>query len=162
MKIPLSDYWRKSSLFNLCLLIFIVFGTIAFCIWSRDKEVYIIVICALPFIIILIAMLLCSRRFLTYVIVEAHQTQAYSFFNKELCSINFDTQVYYSIFKSTEGGIYTKQFIAVSNVPFKYQPVYGASKIKFIQHYDLKKQIVMPYNEKIIPFLKLDDWIKVN
>lgn len=162
MKIYLSDYWRKNSLFNLCLIILIIVGTVIFCAWSRDSEDYIMIICSAWFVLVLSSILLCSKRFLTYIIVGTNQVHSYSIFNKRLCTVDTTTPTYYAIFKTSQGFLCVKQFIALSNKPFQYQPVYGISRVRFIQHYNMKVQIVLPYNEKTIPLLKLEEWHNVN
>lgn len=141
MKIYLSKYWRQNSLFILCLMILLIGALVFFCIWSNDREDYIMVLCAAWCVFILGCILVCSKRFLTYAIVEKHEIHSYSFFSKKLC---------------------TKRFIVLSNEPFEYQATYGAAKVRFIQHYNMAKQMVLPYNEQTIPILNLDAWQKMN
>jgi len=52
MKIYLSNYWRKSSIFIVCLSAIITVATAVFCIQSYDEEDYILIIGALFFVIL--------------------------------------------------------------------------------------------------------------
>lgn len=124
MKIYLSKYWRQSGIFNFCFMIFLVAGLIAFCIWSNDKEDYIMVLCVSVYVLILGCMLLGSKRFLTYSIIEKNQIHSYSFFSKELCVISTEKPVYYAIFNTPQGGRIAK-FIVISNELFEYRDTYG-------------------------------------
>lgn len=160
MKIYLSKYWRQSSILSFCVIIFLVVGLAAFCIWSNDKEDYIMVLCVALYVLILGCILLGSKRFLTYAIIEKKQIHSYSFFSRELCVISTEKPVYYSIFNSPQGGK-TARFIAVSNELFEYRDTYGFAKVRFIQHYDMHKQIVLPYNDQVMRLLDFDNWHRI-
>ena len=162
MKIYLSTYWRKSNLFNLCMIIFIVIGTIIFCIWTEgNEEDYVIILCSLLYILGFGGIIVGSRKFLTYVLVENNLFQSYSFFNNKLCEVDINKPIYYVIFNTPQGQFANSQFIAISNEMFHYQAFYGITKIRFIQYYDWKKQIILPYNKQTILLLELDKWNKV-
>lgn len=160
MKIYLSKYWRCGSLFFLCLLLLSIVSTVCFCVWSNDREDYIVVLCSLWVVSVLGGVLICSKRFLTYVIVENNEIQSFSLFSKKLCSITTATPIYYAVFDSPQG-MQCARFIALSNEPFEYRATYGVAKVRFIQHYNMAKQIVMPYNEQTISILNLDTWYNV-
>ena len=165
MKIYLSDYWRKSSLFNLCSMIFIIISSIFFYFyyWSGDGEDYLIFVLESPGLIALSLVLLNSLRFLRYVIIEEHLFHGYSFFNKKLCTLDTAMPTYYAIFKTTQGFLCVKQFIVLSNESFIFQDnISNMFKKRFIARYDLKKQIVLPYDEQTIPLLNIEGWHKVN
>lgn len=162
MKIYLSDYWRKNFVFNLCCVILIVLGTIIFCLWSRDKEDYIFTIFSLFPAVPLIAILLSSKRFLTYVRIEDNKIISYSFRNKKLCVVNTHCEVYYSLFISPQGLLGTAEFIAISNEPFKCQDDLNPLKKRFITRYDMNKQIILPYQKDVVSSLKLNCWIEVD
>lgn len=160
MKIYLSKYWRQSSILSFCVIIFLVVGLVAFCIWSNDKEDYIMVLCVAVYVLILGCILLGSKRFLTYAIIEKNQIHSYSFFSKELCVISNEKPVYYAIFNTPQGGKIAK-FIVISNELFEYRDTYGVAKVRFIQHYDMAKQVVLPYNDQVIKLLNFDDWHRI-
>lgn len=46
--------------------------------------------------------------------------------------------------------------------PFEYQKTYGIAKVRFLQHYDMAKQIVLPYDNQTIKLLDIQKWHKVN
>lgn len=160
MKIYLSKYWRQSSILSFCVIIFSVAGLIAFCIWSNDKEDYIMVLCVAVYVLMLGGILLGSKRFLTYAIIEKNQIHSYSFFSKKLCVISTEKPVYYAIFSTPQGGRIAK-FIVISNELFEYRDTYGFAKVRFIQHYDMAKQVVLPYNDQVIRLLDFDDWQRI-
>lgn len=161
MKIYLSKYWRQNSLFILCLMILLIVALVFFCFWSNDREDYIMVLCTSWFVLILGCILICSQKFLTYAIVEKHEIHSYSLFSKKLCTITTTSPIYYAVFSSPQGMLSTNRFIVLSNEPFEYQATYGVAKVRFIQHYNMAKQIVLPYNEQTIPILNLDAWYKI-
>ena len=161
MKIYLSKYWRINSLVNFCVMIFIIVGTVLFFVWSNDSEDYIMVLAASLYVLILGCILVGSKRFHTYVIVEKHEIYSYSLFSKKLCTITTTNPIYYAVF-TTPQGLNTSKFIALSNEPFEYQTTYGVAKVRFIQHYNMEKIIVLPYNIQTIPILNLDEWHKIN
>lgn len=160
MKIYLSKYWRKSSLFILCLMVLLVIGLIFFCVWSNNREDYIMFLCVGWFVFILGCILLCSKRFLTYAIMEKDQIHSYSFFSTKLCTIKTAAPTYYALFSSPQGTS-NKKFIVISNVPFVYQDTYGVAKVRFIQHYNMAEQIVLPFDEQVKPLLNLGEWHRV-
>lgn len=162
MKIYLSTYWRISNLLNLCMIIIIIIGTIIFCIWSNSSEDYIMVLCALIHILGFGGIIVCSRKFLTYILWEKPLFQSYSFFKTKLCEVDTSKPVYYKIFQTPQGQFENGQFIAISNEQFQYQEIYGIAKIRFIQYYDWKKQIVLPYNQKTILLLEIDNWNNIS
>lgn len=118
------------------------------------------VLCVAMYVLMLGGILLGSKRFLTYVIIEKDQIHSYSFFSKELCVISTKKPVYYAIFNTPQGGKIAK-FIVISNELFEYRDTYGFAKIRFIQHYDMSKQVVLPYNDQVIRLLDFDDWHRI-
>lgn len=162
MKIYLSKYWRQSSLFNLCMLILFAIVLIVFCIWYYEEDGGIVVVFFLSLGILSFGgILLGSKRFLTYAVVENHQIHSYSVFSKKLCTVTTSLPTYYKIF-STPQGMNTAKFIVISNEPFEYRETYSFAKVRFIQHYDTAKQIVLPLNDEVVKLLNLlEEWHKV-
>lgn len=120
MKIYLSKYWIQSSLFIICLMLFLIVGSVLFCVWSNDREDYIMVLCAAWFVLMLGCVLLCSKRFLTYATIEKHEIHSYSLFSKKLCTLTTTNQIYYAIFTTPQGVLSKNKFIALSNEMFEY------------------------------------------
>lgn len=73
MKIYLSNYWRKSSIFIVCLSAIITVATAVFCIQSYDEEDYILIIGALFFVILSFCLQLNALKLLDYVEVSNNQ-----------------------------------------------------------------------------------------
>ena len=105
--------------------------------------------------------MVCSKRFLTYVTFKNYEIHSYSFFSKELCTITTTNPIYYKIFTTPQGLLNKNEYIVLSNEQFEYQETYGFAKVRFIQHYNMSKQIILPYNEQTIQFLDLDSWYKI-
>lgn len=158
MKIYLSKYWRFNCLCEVIMIFLLVAGTTAFCLWFRTVENYIMVLCCAIFVSILAVALFLSKKFLTYVIYENRVFTSFTFFGKQCCKVYGDKAVYYAKFISPQGQYGLKEFVAVSNEPFDFQPTYGKAHIRFIQHYNLNKIVVFPYDETIIPLLRVDEW----
>lgn len=161
MKIYLSKYWRQNALFIFCLMILLIVASVFFCVWSNDREDYIIVLCVAWCVLILGCILVCSKRFLTYVIFKNYEIHSYSYFSKKLCTITTTNPIYYKIFTTPQGLLNKNEYIVLSNELFEYKETYGFAKVRFIQHYNMSKQIILPYNEQTIQFLDLDSWHKI-
>ena len=113
MKIYLSKCWRQSYCVELGLIIFLVVFLVIFCIWSHDREDYIMILLVLFQILVLVGLLFASKRTATYAIIEPDEIHSYSFFSKKLCTVVTTTKpVYYAIFKTPVEGRWRDQFIA--------------------------------------------------
>ena len=142
MKIYLSNYWRKSSIFIVCLSAIITVATAVFCIQSYDEEDYILIIGALFFVILSFCLQLNALKLLDYVEVSNNQFIMCSVSGKRKCTINSDTLIYYQSFPC-------------------YQNGNGLAKV--CKEINAKgNQIIMPYNKMSKPLLSLRDWHKIN
>ena len=162
MKIILSRYWRKSVYFITIVMLALILSTAIFCLWSRDQEDVLLISLVAVYILIESYLLNCSKRFLTYVLAEDHTFTSFSFFHRYLCTVDTNHPVYYAVFQTPESMYGFQEFIALSNEPFVYQPTYGISKKSFIYHYDMKKQIVLPYREETFSILHLTEWRRIH
>ena len=164
MKIYLSKYWRQSYFSYLVTIICIVVFVVVFCIWSHDREDYIMILLVLFQILVLVGLLFASKRTATYAIIEPDEIHSYSFFSKKLCTVVTTTKpVYYAIFKTPVEGRWRDQFIALSN---EYRDIYvymrGMYRARFIMSYDMAKQVILPYNEQTILLLHTELWERVH
>ena len=167
MKIYLSKYWRQSYFSYLVTIICIVVFVVVFCIWSHDREDYIMILGALSWILVEVGLLVAAKRTATYAIIEPDEIHSYSFFSKKLCTVVTTTKpVYYAIFKTPVAGVWRDQFIALSNEPFEYRDIYvymrGMHRARFIMSYDMAKQVILPYNEQTILLLHTELWERVH
>lgn len=162
MKIYLSNYWRKSSIFTVCLTAIIAVATAAFCIWSYDEEDYILITGALFFILLFACLQLNTLKLLDYVEVSNNQFVMCSVNGRRKCAINSDTLIYYQIVSLIEGTLSRTDFIVLSNQEFSlYQNGNGLAKV--CKEVNTKgNQIIMPYNKMSKPLLRLSDWHKIN
>lgn len=162
MKIYLSKYWIETHILTVCLAAIIVVATTAFCIWSHDKEDYILIIGALFFILLFVCLQLSTRKLLDYVEVRNNQFVMCSVNGKEQCTIHSDDPVYYQIVPLNEGILSKAAFIVLSNQEFApYPKDCGLIKV----HKDIAdkgNQIIMPYHQASIPLFCLDKWHAVN
>lgn len=162
MKIYLSNYWRKSSIFIVCLSAIITVATAVFCIQSYDEEDYILIIGALFFVILSFCLQLNALKLLDYVEVSNNQFIMCSVSGKRKCTINSDTLIYYQIVSLIEGTFSRTDFIVLSDQSFPcYQNGNGLAKV--CKEINAKgNQIIMPYNKMSKPLLSLRDWHKIN
>ncbi len=130
MKIYLSNYWRKSSIFIVCLSAIITVATAVFCIQSYDEEDYILIIGALFFVILSFCLQLNALKLLDYVEVSNNQFIMCSVSGKRKCTINSDTLIYYQIVSLIEGTFSRTDFIVLSDQSFPcYQNGNGLAKV---------------------------------
>ena len=155
MRIDLSKKWQQSRSLLLSLIAVISVGTAVFCIWSSNKEDYIMCICAAWFVLVAACLVIFSRRLCTYAVIEESHIQSFLPTSQILCTISTTDAVYYAIFTSPEGSAHGKEFIAISNSPFEYQETYGIAKVRFLQHYDMAKQIVLPFDDQTFKLLDI-------
>ena len=107
-----------------------------------------------------------SYRLITYVKIHENEIESY-LFNKKLCKVDYDKKIYYVIFQAKENTTTTKKYIAISNKWFEYQEkswmrLRQSDDRPFLGSYDVKEQIVIPYNEKTILLLPIEEWHLVN
>ena len=100
------------------------------------------------------------RRLYAYVIANESMFCGYSFYHKKKCTVYRGKPVYYAVFETTLGGT-SRKLVALSNEPFEYR-VASKHGVKFVQSYDIKKIVVLPYNESTKPLLNLEQWNNVN
>ena len=162
MKIYLSNYWRKSSIFTVCLTAIIAVATAAFCIWSYNEEDYILIIGALFFILLFACLELSTLKLLDYVEVSNNQFVMRSVSGKRKCTINSDTHIYYQIVSLIEGTFSRATFIVLSNQEFLPYQKGKCLAMVYKDANDRGNQIIIPYNETTIPLFSLQDWHKIN
>lgn len=158
MKIEAFKGEKYSAYFFLGIMAMIVLSSIQSCIWLNDEEDYILVLCVLPFVIVWSYLFYIVRKSFAYVIWENKYIQSYSFFKRKLCEVDLNKPVYYIVFKIQNGRYMGRRYVAISNEPFQYQPVYGIAKMEFIYHYDWKKIIIVPYERQTILLVKFEEW----
>jgi hypothetical protein len=94
-------------------------------------------------------------RYLSYVVVEGHLYTSYSVFNKKLYTLDVNAPVYYRVFKAKQDMFYILEFVALSNEPFEFVE---RNLSWFLYFYGYKEMLVMPYNDKTKPLMRLEDW----
>lgn len=165
MKVALSSYWRKNYIFMSVVVIFMITMAIRLLSVSNPNNDKWIIGLAVSYIGMFLFLTLKSYRFMTYVKIHENEIESY-IFNKRLCKVCYDKVVYYVIFDARESSISRKKYIAVSNKRFEYQETSGIRLLPsdnkpFLGSYDVKKQIVIPYDEKIISILPIEKWYMI-
>lgn len=132
MKIYLSEYWIKNCLFTLFLTFAVVTGTVWFCFLYQVKEYYLFIVGVTLYIIIVLFLIRTSLLFVRYVVKEGDQMVMYSFRKKRIASLNSDLNIYYEVISLTEGMYSKKEFIILSNMPFKsFQTCYCVTYLAY-------------------------------
>lgn len=146
----------------ICLSAIIAIATAAFCIWSYDKEDYILIIGAVFFILLFVCLQLSTLKLFGYVEVSDNQFVMFSVSGRRKCTIDSDTPIYYQIVSLVEGTFSRADFIVLSDQSFPcYQNGNGLAKVcKEVNANE--NQIIMPYNKVSKPLLSLGDWYEIN
>ena len=103
---------------------------------------------------------------MTFVRINDNGIESYLFI-KRLCKVDWDKSIYYVIFEAAESKYNRKRYIAISNTLFEYHDapplrVFPWQKKNFLASYDIKNQIVIPYDEKTISLLQVNEWHVIN
>lgn len=162
MKILLSEKWRYEMKALFCIeAIGIIFCTISF---VKDVEVmlfFALFILITMTIVEIIGFFSCYR-FFTYTIDKKDSYESF-LFKRSLCIIDKSRPIYYVTFWGVEGTFSKREYIVLANEPFEYQNncplrIFPWDKKPLLVSYNVKKQIVMPYNEVTKSILETDKW----
>ena len=95
------------------------------------------------------------RKKLATIQIEENVIQS-RLFGKMECEVCTDRDVYYTVFESDlfQGVRSRGTYIILSNESFEKDQVIGKKGVR----YDTSKQIVLPYNEKTMPLLPVENW----
>lgn len=168
LKIALSKKWKMALIFLICCEIILLIAVVKAHIYGGFAADIIMIPCAVTITVCITIVILPTMRYLTYVIVTEDGFDSY-LFKKKLCTVHKDKPIYYVIFAfggpgGPEGGYVTRNYIVMSNEPFKYcGPTSIFSwKEPFLRTYDMKKQIAMLYDERTMSFLEIEKWHAVH
>ena len=130
---------------------------------NEDKGI-ILVTCI--YIGIPLILMIRAFRMMTYVKVNKDGIESY-LFRKRLCKVDYNNPIYYAVFTAVESKYTSNKYIAISNKMFECREIsplrllLGKEK-SFLASYDVRNQIVMPYDEKTISLLQTKDWHAIN
>lgn len=168
LKIDLSTKWKIVLISLIFWEIFLFVVVVKVHIYGEGAADIIMIPCAVIITVCITIAILPTIRYLTYVIVTEDGFDSY-LFKKKLCMVHKDKPIYYVIFAfggpgGPEGGYVTRNYIVMSNEPFKYcGPTSIFSwKEPFLRTYDMKKQIAMLYDERTMSFLEIEKWHAVH
>lgn len=139
----------------------IIFCTIFF---ARDVEVMLVLSLFILITMTIVEIIgFCSLyRFFTYIIDKKDSYESF-LFKKSLGIIDKFRPICYVTFWGVEGTFSKRKYIVLANEPFEYQKncslrIFPWDKKPLLVSYNVKKQIVMPYNEVTKPILETDKW----
>lgn len=123
-----------------------------FCIWSHDKEDYILIIGSLFFIFLFVHMTKRASKLVRYIVEENKQLVMYSFKKKKLSTLNLNSDIYYEVLTLIEGTYSKQDFIVLSNLQFEsFQKKDAFGLAQICKEVDANgKQIIMPYKNPYI------------
>ena len=133
---------------------------------ATPGEAKLILLITFFFIVVLLYPTIKKIKFMAYVKINEDEIESF-LFRKSLCKVDRRKTVYYAFFYGSEALTSTMKYIAISNSPFE---CYDLPPFKFftfrfpknfLDTYDIKNQIVVPYHEETISVLQIDGWINV-
>ena len=166
MKIVLSSYWRKNNLAMCFLMMCAIVLSVQLQSVSNPNEDKGIILVTCIYIGIPLILMIRAFRMMTYVKVNKDGIESY-LFRKRLCKVDYYNPIYYAVFTAVESKYTSNKYIAISNKKFEYRDVSplrllpGKEK-PFLASYDVKNQIVMPYDEKTNSLLQTKAWHELN
>ncbi len=101
------------------------------------------------------------RKLLTRVIITDRYFESF-LINKRQCSVDRNKKIYYMVFRCAESVYSSQQFILISNSSFEYKTEERPFSGRIVTRYDLKAQILMPYDEKTLRQCDLHNWIEIS
>lgn len=155
-------YLDKGDLFtNLGVLIALVLLPILACVADAGSVMRTVCINAeIACVLYLPLFMIFSYRRCSYAVIEPAVIHSHSMFGRAKCRVDLNETVYYVQFEAKSLFKDDEKYIAISNQVFRYQP-YGAHNLTFLQTYDQKSIIAMPYNDKTKELLDTEHWANV-
>lgn len=161
MKIIVSPYWNKTIKILLSIDVFV--ALFAFMLLVNDCAIEGLLILggyALLCLLITAWIFYGTRRLLTKVVVTELSFESV-LINKKQCRVERNKEIYYMIFRCAESVYSGHQFILISNNPFEYKTEEKIFSKKIISYYDIKSQILMPYDDTTSKLFDLNSWKNV-
>ena len=164
MKIYVSPHYRTAMWGSVASAILL--DLILLYYFIKNPKVMLEILVEEPCVIVFTAVILCLFtmiwRALIHTKVEPNSYQSFLGKRKQ-CYVDRTKDIYYTVFgyPAKKVDSYGKDsYIAFSNEPFvaKY---YLTNWGSFINKYDTKKIILLPYYEEIVPYLNVENWHKI-
>ena len=164
MKIVLSSKWRKSFL-GLFVIELAEMVLLLCLLWNEPEVCFFMMV----YLILMntIVQLIVFACFYRKMIVVFDTEMAYKSYllKKELCTVKKDEPVFYKIFEGVETRCSIKKYVAISNNIFDYEAgktlrIWPWDKKPFLLSFDIRSQIVMPYDKSTIPLMEM--WICID
>lgn len=158
----LSPYWEKSMLFFL-----IVGQTLVICLTALQDNYLMKLFTFVAYgtfnILGALFFFLIEYRMFVHIRIYEDRFESYMF-RKKLCRINKDDKIYYRIFTAPESAFTKPTYIAISTERIIYdenkRPTLFKSAKPLTLSYNMKTQIVIPYNIETQHYFDLDNWYK--
>lgn len=108
----------------------------------------------------------CSFRDWNYVKLSTSEITSNKLYKKNICTIDLNKPVYYSILKFAPGKHTMSEVLLISNTIFDVIEIEGYSYTSALEpfmrnNYDSKSQVVVYYNSKAKRYLPKENWIPV-
>ena len=164
MTLNLSNDWRNQKKINTGLIILFALLGLWLIINGKSETVNLIMLDILVVLIPIICILYLQKTINPIIKKIEFAEEAIVMFSRKNRSVSVDLSncVYYEILRLRVGKYTSKEFIILSNNEFEsLSQIAGLGKICKMIDKDYTK-IIAPYNEEIIPWLKLDVWTEVN
>ena len=165
MKINTFKLYKWNVWTSWIMGIVLMVGSVAFYIFVSERDrLAQICLCVSALVAFLISLfpVLIFHRHLTCVYLERDRCIAYSFGGHQLCQVDYNKQVFYSLFDVYGVCGPPIRFAALSNSTFKCkQNTKSIFEEKFYGYYDQSKIVVFPYDTNLDPLLHLDAWHKI-
>ena len=163
MTVYLSDYWRVQNKFTVFWGVpWIFFGVFFFDKNNLRESIFILLVCCYPLVCMVFLQIYSDKLIVKKISFSSDLIVMTSKKNRNI-SVDLSKSVYFQIVKSMVGKCRSEEFIILSNDKFEALSKKDSSGIggvcKFIDKD--KTKIVAPYNEKTIPWLKLDSWTQI-
>ncbi len=160
MEIIVSPYWNKTLKILIILNVFLV--GFFFVVMQDNSIEGLVIMGGYVLLIALIStwVLYMMRRLLTKVVATDLFFQSF-LLGKRQCSVDRNEKIYYIVFKAPEGVYSRQEFILISNHYFKCKFETKWYSKRILSSYDMKKQILIPYNNQTSMLFGLNDWENV-
>ncbi len=163
MTINLANNWKIGGRITIVFLIlcYILFGLF----FVKDTNNFIdlitvMLITLIPILVCLFLLLPVVNKLSKKITFSENEIVMISS-KKKSTSVDLNKTVYYETLKLRVDKFISKNFIVISNTPFEsYSKISGLGGLcKLIDKENI--QVIAPYNEKTLPYLKIDNWKEI-
>lgn len=162
-KIVLSRRWRDGARLYLALMILAAFVLVGICVFARHRVLHLFILLAVIYELMLCGLLFGLKRRSTYAKLKGDKLTSYSLLGKSLCTLDLNRPIYFAIFEASSIGL-DVYLVALSATLFTHRIDNGEGRNKkdFLQCYDMKSIILLPYDTETVSVLHMGKWYNVH